>query len=172
MEISLRAILGIFLLLTLLSTIQACRSSIPSNKLTKEQVEVALNTLISQLETQRPKDATAYAHHLRSYLETNPAFYGAAVALLDESKNVIASPYVYRTTDGFQTLDLATPDYEIENQAWFFEPLLTEDGVWTAPYFDQGGGEIWMITFAAPARDADGIFAIVTTDLPSDATSE
>ena len=37
-----------------------------------------------------------------------------------------------------------------------------------APYFDAGGGEIWMITRSVPARDA-WVFAIVTTDLPVDA---
>ena len=37
------------------------------------------------------------------------------------------------------------------------------------PYFDAGGGEIWMIPRSVPARDAEGIFAIVTTDLPVDA---
>ena len=37
--------------------------------------------------------------------------------------------------------------------------------------FDAGGGEIWMITRSVPVRDADGIFAIVTTDLPVDAPS-
>ena len=34
---------------------------------------------------------------------------------------------------------------------------------------DAGGGEIWMITRSVPVRDAKGIFAIVTTDLPVDA---
>ena len=39
--------------------------------------------------------------------------------------------------------------------------------IWTPPYFDEGGGEIWMITRSVPARDAGGVFA-VTTDLPVD----
>ena len=41
-------------------------------------------------------------------------------------------------------------------------------GVWTPPYFYAGGGEIRMITRSVPARDAGGVFAIVTTDLPVD----
>ena len=48
-------------------------------------------------------------------------------------------------------------------------PLAANAGVWTPPYFDAGGGEIWMITRSVPARNSDGIFAIVTTDLPVDA---
>ena len=47
---------------------------------------------------------------------------------------------------------------------------MTEDSaVWTDPYFDAGGGEIWVVTRSVPARDANGIFALVTTDLPVDA---
>ena len=42
-------------------------------------------------------------------------------------------------------------------------------GVWTDPYHDAGGSEIWMITRSVPVRDADGVFAIVTTDLPVEA---
>ena len=96
-------------------------------------------------------------------------FYGTAAALLDENQHVVASPYVYRDADGVHTLDLATPDYDIENQVWFAEPLAQNSAIWTDPYFDEGGGEIWMITRSVPASDANGIFAIVTTDLPIDA---
>ena len=75
---------------------------------------------------------------------------------------------LYRTADGYATLDLAIPSYNIEAQDWVTAPLAANAGVWTAPYFDAGGGEILMITRSVPARDAEGIFAIITTDLPVD----
>ena len=31
-----------------------------------------------------------------------------------------------------------------------------------------GGGDIWMITRSVPLRDAEGVFAVVTTDLAVD----
>ena len=77
-----------------------------------------------------------------------------------------ASPYVYRTADGYATLDLAVPSYNIESPAWVTAPLAANAGVWTAPYFDAGGGEIWMVTRSVPVRDAEGVFALITTDLP------
>ena len=77
--------------------------------------------------------------------------------------------HVYRTADGYATTDLAVPSYNIEAQDWFTAPLAANAGVWTAPYFDAGGGEIWMITRSVPVRDAEGIFAIITTDLPVEA---
>ena len=106
---------------------------------------------------------------MQAYLEAHPAFYGSAAALLDRSGTVIASPYVYRTADGYATIDLAVPSYNIETQEWFTAPLAANAGVWTAPYFDAGGGEIWMITRSVPVGDAGGFFAIITTDLPVDA---
>ena len=96
----------------------------------------------------------------------------AAAALLDRSAAVITSPYVYRTADGYANLDLAAPSYNIEAQDWFATPLAENASVWTDPYFDEGGGEVWMITRSVPLRDADGVFAIITTDLVVDAPSE
>ena len=109
---------------------------------------------------------------MRAYLEANPAFYGTAAALLDETGNVTASPYVHRSTYGYRTLDLAQPDYNIQEQERITMPLAADAGVWTPPYFDAGGGEIWMITRAVSARDSEGVFAIITTDLPVDAPDQ
>ena len=114
----------------------------------------------------RPADAAAYAERLRAYLDAYPAFYGSAAALLDQDGKVTANPYVYRTADGYATLDLAVPSYNIESQAWVTAPLAANAGVWTVPYFDAAGGEIWMVTRSVPVRDAEGVFALITTDLP------
>ena len=128
----------------------------------------ALDGLAADLAADPPEDAAEYARRLRSYLEDHPSFFGSAVALLDRSGEVVASPYVFRAADGYVTTDLAHPDYEIEAQEWFTAPLASGMGVWTEPYFDAGGGEVWMITRSVPVRDSQGIFAIVTTDLVVD----
>ena len=88
---------------------------------------------------------------------------------MDGTGTVTSSTYGYRIEGGYETLDLATPSYNIEGQDWFTMPLAVNSGIWTAPYFDAGGGEIWMITRSVLARDDEGVFAIVTTDLPVDA---
>ena len=130
-------------------------------------VVTALDDLVAALVAERPADAAAYTERVRAYLEVHPAFFGSAVVLLDRAGTVTASPYVYRTANGYATSDLAlVPSYHVETQAWFTAPLEANAGIWTDPYFDAGGGEIWMITRAVPARDAEGILAIVTTDLP------
>ena len=85
--------------------------------------------------------------------------------LLDRSGAVIASPYVYRTSEGYESKDLATPTYQIEAQDWFTAPLAAEAGVWTDPYFDEGGGDVWMVTRSLPVSDDEGTFVVITTDL-------
>ncbi len=161
----------IVLLLTLLAllTAQACSDRASNEEASRTAVVAALDILAAELAADRPADAAVYTERLQAYLEGHPAFFGSAAALLDRSGAVITSPYVYRTADGYAAIDLAVPSYNIEAQEWVTAPLAANAGVWTAPYFDAGGGDIWMITRSVPVRDADGVFAIVTTDLPVDA---
>ena len=160
-------IVGTLLLLPLLAT-QACRVGAPTQEALQAEAVAALDSLVAELVAERPADAAAYAERLQAYLESHPAFYGSAAALMDEAGTVTASPYVHRTGDGYRTRDLALPEYNIEEQEWITMPLAANASIWTPPYFDAGGGEIRMITRSVPARDAGGIFAIVTTDLPVD----
>ena len=126
----------------------------------------ALDALAAELAAARPTDAAAYAERLRAYRDAPPAFYGSAAALLDQDGKIAASLYVYHTADGYATLDLAVPSHNIEPQVWVTAPLAANAGVWTAPYFDAEGGEIRMVTRSVPVRDAEGVFAFITTDLP------
>ena len=162
---TLRAAIASLLLLAMATTL-ACTTSPPTQEALKAEVVSALDTLAAELAASRPTDVAAYVERLRAYLDAHPAFYGSGAALLDQDGRVTASPYVYRTADGYATVDLAVSSYNIESQEWFTAPLAANAGVWTAPYFDAGGGEIWMITRSVPVRDAEGVFALVGTDLP------
>ncbi len=77
----------------------------------KPVVVDALDALAEDLAWDRLADADAYAERLQVYLEAHPTFFGSAAALLDPSGEVIASPYVYRTADGYGVADLAAPSY-------------------------------------------------------------
>ena len=168
---TLRAAIASLLLLALVTTL-ACTTRPPTQEALKAEVVSALDALTAELAASRPTDAAAYAERLRVFLDAHPAFYGSAAALLDQDGRVTASPYVYRTADGYATLDLAVPSYNIESQDWVRAPLAANAGVWTAPYFDAGGGEIWMVTRSVPVRDAEGVFALITTDLPVEDPSQ
>ena len=164
-----RAAIALLLAMLVLVTAQGCSASDFSQGARRIAVVAALDVLAADLLEDRPADAAAYTERLQVYLEAHPTFFGSAVALLDQSGAVIDSPYVHRTADGYAVKDLAAPSYNIEAQDWFSVPLATNSSAWTAPYFDAGGGEVWMITRSVPVRDAEGIFAIVTTDLVVDA---
>ena len=150
----------------------ACNTGASSQGDLQAEVVAALDDLAEELVADRPDDAVTYIERLQAYLEAHPAFYGGAVALLNRDGNVVTSPYVYRTDDGYVTLDLAVPSYNIDSQDWVKAPLAANAGVWTEPYFDAGGGEVWMVTRSEPVRDAEGIFAIITTDLAVDAPAK
>ncbi len=161
-------ILSVLLLAVL--TAQSCRNGTPepTQESLQTEVVIALDSLVAELVAERPSDSVAYAERFRAYLDAYPAFYGSGVVLLDVAGTITKNLYVYRTTDGYNSVDLDTPTYNISGQDWFTMPLEANAGIWTAPYFDAGGGEIWMITRSVPARDDEGVFAIVTTDLPVD----
>ena len=157
------------LLLFVLMVTISCSTSAPTQEELQAEVVSALDNLAAEFATERPIDVAGYTERLQAYLDAHPAFYGSAAALLDDNGKVTVSPYVYRTSDGYVSLDLAVPSYNIDSQEWITAPLAANAGVWTDPYFDAGGGEIWMVTRSVPVRDAGGIFAIVTTDLPVEA---
>lgn len=166
----MRTTLTLSILFLAVLAAQSCRNDAPESAKEDSQTAVvaALDALAEDLAGERLADAAAYTTRLRAYLDAHPAFYGSAVALLDDAGAVVGCPYVHRMPDGYDTLDLATPSYNIEGQDWFTMPLEANAGIWTAPYFDAGGGEIWMITRSVPVRGDEGVFAVVTTDLPVD----
>ena len=140
--LTLAARIASLLLLFALASTFGCGSGAPTQEALQAEVVSALDTLAAELAAERPTDAAGYAERLRVYLDAHPAFYGSAAALPGHDGRVTASPYVYRTAEGYVTLDLAVPSYNIESQAWVTAPLAANAGVWTDPYFDAGGGEI------------------------------
>lgn len=119
-------------------------------------------------ERQRPEPVSpaSLSDRIRDYInDCPPACYGATVTLLDEEGKAVASPYWYRSGGDLAYADLMAPDYGIDEQAWLRRPLESGEAVWSDPYFDQGGGEIWMRTYSFPIRVDGRIIAIATTDI-------
>ena len=111
---TLRVAITSLLLLSLVTTL-GCDTGGPTQEELQAEVVSALDALAGELAAERPADADAYMECLRAYLDPHPAFYGSAAALLDHYGRVTDSPYVYRTADGYATLDLAVPSYNIES---------------------------------------------------------
>jgi hypothetical protein len=114
-----------------------------------------LAVFASELEASLPTDTSALKVRIAAYLGSHPSvFYGATVALLDTNGLVVSSPYVYRP-DGV----------ELVYSSGLMDSADQATSVWTEPYFDEGGGDIWMKTRSVPIYQNGSIRAVATTDV-------
>jgi hypothetical protein len=134
----------------------------PTNE---QQVEAALNNFVASL-VDTPPTSADISDRVRQYLSANPSFFfGSTVTLLDSSELATDSPYWYRSGDSLLTTSLMDTAYHINDQLWLREPIDSGYAIWTAPYFDAGGGNIWMKTRSVPVILNGRTIAVATTDL-------
>lgn len=101
-------------------------------------------------------------------VEDNPVVVGSTVAVVPGylKDHPLFSPYVCEGPDGLDFKTLATEEYDYPSQEWFVKPLELQEGYWSEPYVDEGGGNILMTTYSLPIRDQEGeIAAILTADI-------
>lgn len=136
-----------------------------------EQVENDLNNFADKLRKKKGAlDQKKAFGMLKDHIKNKPHIYGAAFAYAPaerQGKRIKSSPYVYRSEGKFIEKDLIESyDYEVE--AWYAEPVKQGRAVWSAPYFDEGGGEVWMITYSIPIYtkgDHPALIGVVTSDV-------
>ena len=100
----------------------------------------------------------------------NPVVVGSTIALMPgySKKHPLYAPYATRNPENGEiiTLSLATDNYDYPSKEWFTKPLELQDGYWSEPYYDEGGGNMLMTTFSMPVKDSNGeIAAILTADI-------
>ena len=129
-------------------------------------VETAMTVFASWLQADPPSGATV-SDRVRLYIGGQPVyFFGSTVTLLDATTGkATTSPYWYRSNGVLVSKELAIPAYNIDAQTWLRKPIDTKAPYWTEPYFDQGGGDIWMRTYAIPIIVNNKVIAVATTDL-------
>ena len=109
----------------------------------------------------------------RRVVQENPVIVGSTVAVVPgyyKNKPLLA-PYTYKNPATGETFlkSLATEEYDYPSQDWFAVPLASEEGYWSEPYIDEGGGDMLMTTYSLPIRDASGkVAAIFTADISLD----
>jgi len=131
-------------------------------------IEIALDNFVAML-TATPPTKADLSDRVKTYIEAQPtAFFGSTVTLLDSNGLAEYSPYWYRENGGFAMKDLSDSTYHIDDQDWLRKPIDEKKAVWTEPYFDAGGGEIWMRTRSVPVMVNGKIIAVATTDLAVD----
>ena len=105
-------------------------------------------------------------------VETNDFISGSAVAFIENyypGKGRMFSPYSFRYEDEVRESQLGTETYNYLEKEWFTEPLKQNQGYWSEPYFDSGGGKFFMTTYSLPVTDRDGkVVAVLTADVSLD----
>lgn len=104
---------------------------------------------------------------MAAFLEVNPWIYGSALAglpfRLDRAREQLIL-YLCRGPDGIEQ-PIASASYNYLTEPWFREPLRRAGGFWTAPFFDAGMGEVWMVTHARPFLRGPETAGVVTVDI-------
>ena len=145
----------------------ACSSDNPitPDTIRMREVEAAMTTFVESLQQSFPDDVQV-SNRIAAYLERHPSyFFGSTIAVINPDSSVRLSPYWYRSGTSLAFADLAVVSYQIRTKSWYTEPIAKRAAIWTEPYFDAGGGEIWMRTYSVPVIISGTIVAIATTDL-------
>jgi len=108
---------------------------------------------------------------LRANVLQSPDVYGAAMAFEPgtfKEGDVLFCPYVYRGADGLVEMDItreALDWYGESRWQWWHIPKRTGRGVWTDPYFDEGAGNVLMVTYSEPFFRDGELRGVTTVDI-------
>jgi sigma-B regulation protein RsbU (phosphoserine phosphatase) len=108
------------------------------------------------------------AELLRAALAQDPAVYGAAMAFEPgtyRGPDELFCPYVHRGPGGPVEMNITRDVYDWysdDRWEWWHLPRRTGRGAWTDPYFDDGAGNVLMVTYSEPFV-RDGLFRGVAT---------
>jgi phosphoserine phosphatase RsbU/P len=108
---------------------------------------------------------------LESTVRRNQEVYGAGFAPSPACFDAFGrqAPYVCRTAtnDAMRKVSLAEGGYRYEVWDWYTLPRDLGKAVWTEPYFDEGAGNILMVTYATPCYTgpSNDFFAVVGCDV-------
>ena len=105
---------------------------------------------------------------LRRTLEENRAIICGAAIALDPANGGITNycaPYVYLDKGQLVAKDLGAGNYHYDVWDWFNLAQKLRMPVWCEPYFDEGGGNILMVTYCYPVFKGDEFYGVVTSDV-------
>jgi len=121
-----------------------------------------------------PEAYTSVLPFLKREVESNPNIYGSALAI--EPKQLSRKSYCkyyYKNHTTVEEKWLMLPQYNYLNATWYSKTKNQKKGAWSKPYFDKGGGEVFISTFSYPLLDKKNhFFGVITADIKVDTLSQ
>ena len=121
-----------------------------------------------------PEAYTSVLPFLKREVERDPNIYGSALAIeprLFSGKSYCK--YYYKKHTSVEEKWLMLPQYDYLNAPWYSKMKTEKKGAWSKPYFDKGGGEVFMSTFSYPLLDKnDHFFGVITADIKVETLSK
>ncbi|HRQ22657.1 MAG TPA: GAF domain-containing protein, partial [Anaerolineales bacterium] len=114
---------------------------------------------------------------LQNTLRRNEQVFGVTIAYepyqFEATRNYWA-PYYNRTPEGtLKFTQLGTPEYDYFKRDWYIQAKELNQPILSDPYFDFGGGGIWMVRWSVPFYDQTGTFmGVATADIAFSQTQE
>ncbi len=140
-----------------------------------QEVEQAVADATSRSQN-RVEDPEALVLLTEQLLATHPDITGSAIAFPPHyfpEKGRYYAPYLYREGDRIIRKQLGSETYRYHEMAWYRVAMERQEPYWCEPYYDRGGAERLLTTYAYPLRDATGEpYAVLTADLSIEAFAE
>jgi len=114
---------------------------------------------------------------MREVVEKNPDVYGSTIsfepyAFYADQKYF--APYYYRggPSGAIEYIQFGSDDYVYWEWEWYTGPRDAGTLYWTQPFFDEGAGNIWMVTAAYPVIRDEEFVAVATVDVPIESVKQ
>lgn len=121
-------------------------------------VSEEVNQFRAFIERDDPEEGVIHTF-LKSIVVENQRIYGAAAAYepFGFSKDIEAfAPYYWTQNGELKYEQLGKEQYRYFSKDWYLKPKTLLKPVWTEPYYDEGGGETLMATYASPFLYMEG----------------
>jgi sigma-B regulation protein RsbU (phosphoserine phosphatase) len=134
-------------------------------------IEGATN-LVARILQQRDYSQPGLQQMLRDVLSSDVDIYGATIALAPGQADspLGFAPYYFRRNGELVYADLAAPEHNYQQQSWYREAVDAGHALWVEPYYDAGGAQVLMTTYAVPVYrlTVSGerfLYAVITADV-------
>ncbi|MEG1644853.1 MAG: SpoIIE family protein phosphatase [Alistipes sp.] len=102
-------------------------------------------------------------------IDNNPLIMGGSVAYEPDTVNGqerLKMIYVFKNDSGVIIDKMSNENYYYPTMDWYLSPKKLKQSYWSEPYFDEGSGNVIMVTYSHPLINSAGeVYAIYTADI-------